>query len=89
MFGTVLIGIGALALLYVTIKILIHAFKSAGILHAIICFLCGIYALYWLFAKYDESDKKNLIIIFVVGIVLYIIGFGMAGASAVAAGGAG
>jgi hypothetical protein len=83
--GYALLIVGGLASLYATIKILIHAFKSAGIMHAIFCFLCGFYALYWLFAKYDESDKKTLIILVVVGIVLSVIGNGMVAPSAIQA----
>ncbi len=83
--GMALLVVGGLLSLFATIKVLIHAFKTAGILHAIICFLCGLYALYWLFAKYDESDKKTVIICMVAGIVLSVIGNGMVTASAIQA----
>lgn len=85
--GMALLVVGGLASLYAAIKIIIHAFKTAGILHAIICFLCGLYAIYWAFAKYDESDKKVVIICMIGGIVLSMIGNGMVAAGAVAAAG--
>lgn len=83
--GMALLVVGSLASLYAFIKILIHVFKTAGILHVVICLLCNLYAVYWLFAKYDESDKKTLIICFVAGIVLGVIGNGMVAASAIQA----
>ena len=83
--GMALMVVGGLAGLFGLIKVIIHAFKTAGIMHAIFCFLCGFYALYWLFAKYDESDKKTLIILVVVGIVLSVIGNGMVAPSAIQA----
>ncbi len=43
--GMALMVVGGLAGLFGLIKVIIHAFKTAGVLHAIICFFCGIYAL--------------------------------------------
>ena len=77
--------VGGLVALFGLIKVIIHAFKSAGVLHAIICFLCALYALYWVFAKYDASDKKVVIIALIGGTILYYVGAGMAGAAMAAA----
>ncbi|HEV2021960.1 MAG TPA: hypothetical protein VGQ94_05480 [Terriglobales bacterium] len=43
------------------ILILIHAFKTGGALHGILCFCFWPYAVYWGFAKF-EHPKKNLIL---------------------------
>ena len=43
------------------ILIIIHAFKTGGALHGILCLCIGPYAIYWGFAKF-EHPKKNLIL---------------------------
>jgi len=43
------------------IMIIIHAFKTGGALHGILCLCIGPYAIYWGFAKF-EHPKKNLIL---------------------------
>ena len=43
------------------VMILIHAFKTGGALHGILCFCIWPYAVYWGFAKF-EHEKKNMII---------------------------
>lgn len=48
-----------------------------------ICLLCNLYAVYWLFGKYDDSDKNTVIICMMAGIVLSVIGNGMLAASAI------
>ena len=50
--------------------ILIHAFKTGGALHGILCFCIWPYAVYWGFAKF-EHEKKNMILAgFLGGIVV-------------------
>ena len=43
------------------IMIIVHAFKSGGALHGILCICFWPYAVYWGFAKF-EHPKKNLIL---------------------------
>ena len=66
--------LGGLISLYVTIKMIIDAYESEGFLHAVICFFCGLYALYWLLFRYEDNDKIVLIICAVVGVVLSVVG---------------
>ncbi len=64
------------------IFILIHAFSKGGIVQGLLCFFIFPYAIYYAFAKF-EHEKKNMIVWgfvggYVLGIVMYVIGFMMA-----------
>lgn len=72
--GSGLALLGGLITLYATIKVIIDANESEGFLHAVLCFFCGLYAMYWLIFRYEDNDKIVLIICAVVGIVLSVVG---------------
>ncbi|GAB4132945.1 MAG: hypothetical protein Fur0036_19050 [Fimbriimonadaceae bacterium] len=69
----VIAALGMNASLYATIRILYDIFETEGFGHLVLALICGLYAIYWLFTQYEETDKIAVIICMVLGIVLPII----------------
>lgn len=69
----VLAALGMIASLYASIRILYDIFETEGFGHLVLALLCGLYAIYWLFTQYEETDKVAVIICMVLGIVLPIV----------------
>lgn len=63
-----------LAAIVFQILLVIKMFKHAGALHGIIGLLCGLYALIWGWMNSGKyPDVKNIVLIYTVLLVLYII----------------
>ena len=71
--GPSLIVIGQLAALTGSIIIIIAAFKQSVITGLLSLFL-PFYILYFAFAKYESKNKGKVLLIWLGGIILYIIG---------------
>jgi hypothetical protein len=63
-----------LAAIVFQILLVIKMFKHAGALHGIIGLLCGLYALVWGWMNANKFEGvKNIVLIYTVLLVLYII----------------
>ncbi len=69
----VIAALGMIASLYATIRILYDIFETEGFGHLVLALICGLYAIYWLFTQYEETDKIAVIVCMGLGIVLPII----------------
>ena len=71
--GMGLMGLGGIFFLVTfvcAIIIAIHAFKNGGALHGILCLICGLYTIYWGFAKFEHPKKMLIVGGLIAGIVL-------------------
>lgn len=63
-----------LAVIVFQILLAIKMFKNAGVVHGIIGLLCGLYALVWGWMNAGKYEGvKNLVLIYTVLLILYII----------------
>ena len=63
------------------IMVLIQMFKNAGAVHGIIGILCSLYAFIWGWMNANKLGIKNLMIIWTLLLILYIILSAVFGAS--------
>lgn len=67
--------VGAIMALIGHIIVVVDAFQKEGALWGFLTLCIPIVGLYWIFAKYDKPNKKTIMIIYLGGIVLYMIGY--------------
>tara|TARA_R110002096_G_scaffold44160_4_gene118813 strand:- start:3851 stop:4123 length:273 start_codon:yes stop_codon:yes gene_type:complete len=79
--GPILIGVASIAMLVFWIMTIVKAFKAKDTLWGVLSIFLPICALIWLFMK----GHKKLAMYWIVAIVVYIIGFVLAGGAAVMA----
>ena len=70
-----------IALIVLQILVVIKMFKNAGALHGILGLICGLYAFIWGWMNANKLGIKNLMIIWTLLLILYIILSAVFGAS--------
>lgn len=70
---SILVLLVLLAAIVCQIMVVIKMFKNAGALHGILGLLCGLYALIWGWMNANKLGIRNLMLIWTVLLILYII----------------
>ena len=69
----IVIWLVILAMVVVQILVVVKMFQNAGALHGILGLICGLYAYIWGWMNSSKLGIKNLMIIWTVLIIVYII----------------
>ena len=70
-----------IGLIVLQILVVVKMFQNAGVLHGILGLLCGLYAFIWGWMNANKLGIKNLMLIWTVLLILYIILSAVFGAS--------